>query len=158
MIPPLSVIATPGSGLLAQGDRDAALHLSETYDLLVLCALEFQPQRQIFRSSLRIDRCPIDDARLTDDEKALAATAADRVARYLRRGRRVLVTCFMGRNRSGLVSALALHKLHGCGGRTAAEIVRTHRENALTNPSFLRYLYAIPPLPPKVGRGIDRGV
>jgi protein-tyrosine phosphatase len=54
--------------------------------------------------------------------------------RCVRAGQRVLVTCIMGRNRSGVLAGLALVEL----GMPAREAVRRieHARNGLTNPHF----------------------
>ena len=70
--------------------------------------------------------------------------AAEIVARRVRSGERVLVTCAMGRNRSGLVSALALHFLTGISGAEAARLVKARRHNALTNRYFMAALFKVP--------------
>ena len=63
------------------------------------------------------------------------------------RGRRVLVACAGGRNRSGLVLGLALRELLACSGAEALCLVRSRREDALTNATFAQHLAALPPPP-----------
>jgi hypothetical protein len=60
-------------------------------------------------------------------------------------GRRVLVACAGGRNRSGLVLGLALRELLGCSGAEALRLVQLRREDALNNETFARHLAALPP-------------
>jgi protein-tyrosine phosphatase len=62
--------------------------------------------------------------------------AARRVSRALRRGRRVLLLCVRGRNRSGLLAALAMSYLTGASGRECARRVSRARHMALTNQAF----------------------
>ena len=114
------------------------------HDVIVLAAEEFQPPRDRLDPGARIIYAPNDDADLTPGQIQTAAAAAADVADALAREQDVLVTCFAGRNRSGLISALALHFLTGMSGRDAANLVRKARENALTNPSFSSFLDAIP--------------
>lgn len=58
------------------------------------------------------------------------------VVAHLALGRRVLVHCLQGRNRSGLIAGLALRKFHGLSGLDALTQVRLARPNALYNPAF----------------------
>ncbi len=107
-------------------------------DVLVLCAMEHQPHSaQLPGVRVMVVHAPLDDAKPTLEEIITARQAAVHVARELRRGRRVLVTCAQGRNRSGLVTALALRYL----GVTADEAIRLIRRargaNALSNPHFV---------------------
>src|SRR5271154_5992502 len=77
-------------------------------DTIVLAAMEYQPPAELFPDA-EVIHAPLDDApgrQMRADEIALATKAAGRVARRLRAGRRVLVTCQMGLNRSALVAAL----------------------------------------------------
>jgi hypothetical protein len=64
-------------------------------------------------------------------------------------GRRVMVACAGGRNRSGLVLGLALRELLACSGAEALHLVQSRREDALNNETFARYLAALPP--PRAG-------
>ncbi len=125
-------------GTLAQGDAESAVRESSTFDLVVLCAEEFQPVDHAFRAGLRVLRLPFDDTLkpLTRRELQPLIGAASSLADEIRRGRRVLVTCMAGRNRSGLVSALTLCRLYGMTGSAAVTRVKQCRPNALTNRVF----------------------
>ncbi len=142
--------ASPGRGEIWQGDAASALYAPGRFDLLVLCAEEWQPDHRLFGFRLGLVYAPNDDAELTRAQLRIAREAATFVTEYVRSGRNALVTCMAGRNRSGLVSALALHALTGCGGRKATEIVQRRRVGAaaLTNPSFTRVLRLLPPAGP----------
>lgn len=76
------------------------------FDILVLCALEYQPNPVAFHG--QVVRCPLPDAQLTDHQIAHALMVARAVAGALNGGHRVLVTCASGFNRSTLIAALAL--------------------------------------------------
>ena len=80
-----------------------------------------------------------------EDQIDVALNGAQRTARALDKGQKVLVTCYLGKNRSGLVSALALHLLTGCGGDEAVRTVKKGRPGALENPQFTAYLMALEP-------------
>ena len=113
----------------------------ELFNVLVLCAKEVQPKVQGFKGT--IIRAPFGDVpSLTSKERRTAIRAAREVAKRLRKGQKVLVTCHMGWNRSGLVTALALRmSTH----RGTDEIIRRIRKargpNALSNESFVRMIY-----------------
>jgi hypothetical protein len=113
------------------------------FTTLVLCAEEHQLGSAHY-PGVAVIHAPADDAALTDAAWRTAAQAAALVASRLRAGERVLVTCHAGRNRSGLVSALALHMLTGISGAEAARIVRSRRRAALTNRWFLAALFRVP--------------
>lgn len=115
--------------------------LAKEFDGLALCAMEYQhgdlfPGVDVVRAALNDDGSP-----MTRDEAFSAVSAAGRVISWLRGGNRVLVTCMQGRNRSGLVCALALCKGAGLSLDKAVEAIRAARgDGALRNPYFLRFL------------------
>jgi protein-tyrosine phosphatase len=134
IVPGLFVGSKPSPG--KHGDVDA----------IVLAAMEYQPPAHLFPGA-EVIHVPLDDApgrRMREDEIADATRAAGRVARRLRAGRRVLVTCAMGLNRSGLVAALAMHDVYGMN---ADEIIKRLRRArgvwALSNPNFEKLLRVV---------------
>lgn len=120
--------------------------LAADFDTLVLCASEYQPHGGLFAVAETL-HAPMDDEfdHMTLGRGKEAVFAARAVVKRLEAGSRVLVTCLAGRNRSGLVCALAL-----CFGRprmSAKEAVRLVRAarggNALANPFFVRFLESL---------------
>jgi hypothetical protein len=115
---------------------------------LVLCAEEHQPPGQAF-PGVDVIHVPFDDAlapltaaQLEPIQRAAALVAA-RAREALRapgHHGKVLVTCFAGRNRSGLVTALAIEELTRGSGATAESIIERIRQRrgraALGNPYF----------------------
>lgn len=108
-------------------------------DVIVLAAMEYQPPAELF-PGVEVLYAPLDDApgrSMREDEIADATRAGMRVARRLRAGRRVLVTCAMGLNRSALIAAIAMHETYGMG---ADEIIARLRHArgmwSLSNPNF----------------------
>jgi protein-tyrosine phosphatase len=133
----------PSGGALYVGSHPP---FSVSGTVLVLCAEELQPEderfpciQQILRARLRDDGSPMAPGARTE-AKATAALVADLVAR----GRRVLCTCAAGRNRSGLVAALALVAMppSGFSASEAIDMVRTARapRGALVNEEFVRLI------------------
>jgi len=116
------------------------MHPYPDFDTIVLCAREHQPVFKRYKKS--VIRAPFADTPYpTATERRIAIRAAREVAKRLRKGQRVLVTCQMGWNRSALVAGLALKmatKMH------TEEIIRRIREargeDALSNPAFVRFL------------------
>lgn len=58
-------------------------------------------------------------------------------------GHAVLVACLQGRNRSGLVVALALRLLCGISGVQAVQVLREARPTALSNATFEAYVMGL---------------
>jgi protein-tyrosine phosphatase len=121
------------------------------FTTLLLCASEYQPRSSNFPGLQAVIHVPLEDAKPTDRELALASSAALLVAQRQRRGERVLVSCSMGRNRSGLVAALALSRLTSCSPAAAARLIALLRTGpdgfpALSNLHFLRALEQLPGL------------
>jgi protein-tyrosine phosphatase len=115
------------------------------FQVLVLCAEELQPRSAEFPHVNEVIHAPLDDGKLDEEQVGVALRAAQRVAGHLRARRRVLVTCAMGRNRSGLVCALALLILcPSMEGETAVKRIRSRRCGALVNPYFVDFLSRLP--------------
>lgn len=112
------------------------------FDMIVFAAREWQPMPFMY-PDVQIVKVPLDDDydRAMPRLQALAAMrVAAMVAKAVRSGQKVLVTCFAGRNRSGLIVALAVMELCGVDGVQAARVVRERRQTpmgpALANPQF----------------------
>lgn len=110
------------------------------FDVLVLCAEEYQPRSTQFRGLHAVLHAGIDDAVPSERELERAINAAIRTNVHIDRGRRVLVTCMAGLNRSALTCALVLHLRYGLDGREVVEAVRQRRRGAFTNQHFVRFL------------------
>lgn len=140
--------ATAITDQLYVGSAPSPGHL-HGFDVLVLCAREYQPEAKAF-PGVEVAHAPFDDrARLSKQELLVPVGAARKVARRIREGKRVLVTCQMGRNRSAFVAALALHFVTGRPGIQCANRVRTRRRDilgvkALENQGFFGALAKLP--------------
>jgi hypothetical protein len=143
------IVRNSHGGLLAQGDKASTIDAAHRFDVIVFCAQEYQPHPghilQI-NPRCRVLLAPNDDSELSHAQLQTATEAAQDVAMAFAQGRRVLITCMQGRNRSGLVTALALCMIYGVSGRRAARLVKERRTGApaLTNPHFVERLARIP--------------
>lgn len=112
------------------------------FHTLVLCARDYQPPDEAF-PGVEVLRVALrdDGSQMTDAEAVNAVNTARLVLRRLGQRKRVLVTCQQGRNRSGLVAALALV----LAGSTPYSAIRSIREGrgptALSNPDFVNLIY-----------------
>jgi hypothetical protein len=111
------------------------------FEVVVLCAEEWQPEIP----GVETIHAPFDDDHTGLDERQarIAFRAARATARHLTQGKKVLVTCWAGRNRSGLVSALALSRVAGVHPRVAGNLIRSKRDGALTNTAFRALLSSL---------------
>ena len=86
----------------------------------------------------------LDDTMLTREAAAEFRRAAHDVAEGIAVGRRTLVTCQAGINRSALVAGLAMVEAYRCMGADALRQIRRHRivpgGLALRNASFAAFL------------------
>lgn len=114
------------------------------FDVLIITAYELNAMPG-YRSDasypgVTVVRISLDDSILSPGDVRKAFVTARTAANYVRRGQRVLVVCNQGRNRSGLVTALALMDL-GSSSRGAIRRVRAVRgDDALSNPYFVQLL------------------
>lgn len=110
------------------------------FDLLVLCAEEYQPPAWQF-PGVEVFHAPFDDNDIgpTSEEQATARHAAERVTDALREERNSLVTCAAGRNRSALVTGLVL-LAEQRPALQAVSLIQRQRQGALTNKSFVDLL------------------
>ena len=138
--------AEPVSPRLWQGSLPKAGH-PLPFDVVVLCAAESQFDPRVyghrpFGVRARVLRCPLTDGGLPLSRQGVsrAFSAAVQVAKAYAEGQKILTTCQMGWNRSGIVNALALMEL-GIDVSTTIEIIRRARPKALSNPHFVRLLY-----------------
>lgn len=134
--------------------------LLKKFDIVVYCAMEQQPTDAAIKAALKpldpgtrknkqVIKFPMDDDPYQPIEAPLnrqLIAQALQLASALRAGRTVLITCMMGMNRSGLLSAMTLMAASGCSGKAALDTIRTGRRpmddgtRALFNPMFARFV------------------
>lgn len=118
---------------LYQGAKPDLEHDYAAFTMIVLCAEEHQPELPNFRGKL-IHAGFNDTDTPTQQDILVAGSAAEVVFRELVGGGTVLVTCYQGRNRSGLVVGLVLGRR--MNGEVALARVRESRPGALTNLTY----------------------
>lgn len=114
-------------------------------DVWVMCAKELQDSRGAPRRVI-VSKIPLSDDgyTLTEGQAREADFIVDGIVHSVLSGKTVLVTCAEGRNRSGLLTALAVRQLEGVTGKDAVRIVRSRRQaKALTNRLFVMYLESL---------------
>lgn len=118
-----------------------ALSREHGFDVVVLCAFENPNQGQYTDIEVieaigdDVEEWPIDEESLVRWQEA-AKLVADRI----KEGKRVLVTCVAGLNRSGIVTAMALNHIYGWSGDRACTYVQSKRQSALFRKAFRRHL------------------
>jgi protein-tyrosine phosphatase len=130
--------------LYTSGHPSFTLPLAKHFNTLVLAAKEWQPGAEHF-GGLRVIHSPMDDdhQKMSTKDKARAVSAATKVIEDLEQKKRVLVTCWEGRNRSNLIAGLVL--ILGPSQMTAEEVITSVRQicgvRALSNPHFRHMLF-----------------
>lgn len=131
---------------LFQGGTDR-MHMGEVVDVVVRNEFDAvfsffwgNPKRYGPDPGVAQVHYQIPDGDLSDEELAHVKSLAKAVALSVQNGKRTLVRCQAGYNRSGLVTALALLDL-GYDAPAAVELIRAKRSpNALFRLVFLRYI------------------
>lgn len=115
------------------------------FGVVVLCAKEWQPKSSF--GDVKVIRCPLDDDRLTPRIAERVVDAALDVSEAMASGSKILVTCWQGKNRSGLVAATAIVMFTGArtNGRAAMAQVRRGRRGAIGNPWYDHFLKSVLP-------------
>ena len=122
--------------------------------MIGLFALEFQLPHA--NSPYELLNAGYDDNDAADDDELkeiadVANAASDRFASALREGKGCVSSCYMGLNRSGLVSALTLMKVAGFKPDEAIELVQRSRVpqqgmSALCNGKFVELIRHMGPM------------
>lgn len=97
--------------------------VGQLFDKLILADERYQPDGILFQG-VHVLHVPLYDAEPTPKEAVLAVQAGRAVAGWLRRDKRVLVTCAEGLNRAALIAAIALMTQ----GSTSLEAIKKVRE------------------------------
>ena len=125
-----------------QGSRPSnSLQLiNDKFTVLVLSAVEFQPQDSRYKN-IKIIKAPIRDSYdITNEEVNKAITCSNAVCKDIVSGGKALITCYMGWNRSGLITAFCLINLYKMNGRQAVNHIKFMRKNSLNNEVFVKII------------------
>lgn len=130
---------------LWQGSFPRLLSASEAgFDLVVMCARETvgHYDRTEYRvHNMDVIEAPFDDTHaITPEELSTARWAAGKVTSAVLAGKKVLVTCQAGLNRSGLVNGIALRDIKKISGVEAVMVIQGRRQMALFNDTFARHV------------------
>lgn len=136
-----------GGKIYQGGKKDirSAIEYSDL-DAIVFAAYEFQPK--IRASRIIPIYAPLDDNFDPSPEDAkytikTANEAAEKVAKLVRQGKKVLVSCQAGWNRSGIITALSIKKLTNYKGNEIITLIKLNRRFALSNPAFQTFIRKI---------------
>lgn len=111
-------------------DRDLPM-----FDVIALCAMEYQPPMKAFHGLVL--RCRVPDDHLTAQQIYAVTMTATNVAAALARRQRCLVTCYAGLNRSALVASLALGMVTRMSADELIALMRARRDpRCLFNDHF----------------------
>ncbi|MBW2673161.1 MAG: dual specificity protein phosphatase family protein [Deltaproteobacteria bacterium] len=112
------------------------------FKVLVLAAEEHQPTADHF-PAVRVIRFPLDDGPQPWSAQQIMALRrlSGWLAQAVSAGQRVLVTCQMGLNRSGIVTAATVMQLTGAPALDVVEMMRRRRDPyVLCNDAFVEIL------------------
>lgn len=130
-------------GLYVGSEPDPGTEVSQHFDAVVLCAREYQPPARYFPGVTVVHAPFHDGSHFSTKEKRVVEEVSIWVREALNKGKRVLVTCHAGYNRSVLIASMAL-MLPGEGptpscleGPRVVNLMRAKRSpKALMNPFF----------------------
>lgn len=138
----VALYQAPGGGSLSWGSHEAAKRAKDSgFHTVVLCAEEHQDRDQrIEKSGVRVFRWGFEDdflvAETSQKFRDTVFKAGVVVASQVRKGRRVLVTCAMGINRSPLIAASAYRERVGKPGKQIIADMKRVRPDIFLNPGF----------------------
>jgi protein-tyrosine phosphatase len=89
-------------------------------------------------------KCPLVDDDSSVPDPAVTVRLASFVSGLLDEGRRALVHCTFGRNRSGLITTLIVREQLGLSGAEALGYVQERRDRTVNNQAFARWLATLP--------------
>ena len=105
------------------------------FEVIALCAQEYQPRMEAYRGLVL--RCAVPDSVLDPNQLFLVTRTARSVASALARQQSVLVTCYAGLNRSALVASLALAMVTRMSSDELIALMRARRDaHCLSNEHF----------------------
>lgn len=139
IVPGLAQGAYPGKH---PGPPTEGFHVA---DVIVFCAEEKQPPKGYRAPTGKlVVRVPFDDdiyRPVPPEVGQIFHEVAAGTAKYLKSGAKVLSTCAMGLNRSGVITALTLMHAYGMQPNDVIRLIRGRRhKDALMNPMFEQFI------------------
>lgn len=128
------------SGHTQKTSVEACRQLIDFYKLDMIVSVWHSDQDRLEALIPGYVHVPLPDGKVTPMVAREVEALAARVVSNLYQRKPVLVHCHAGRNRSGLITALAVKSYLGVSGTEAINIVRLGRPRALANEHFVRYL------------------
>jgi protein-tyrosine phosphatase len=130
---------------IAQGSFPSPLNEAFKHaDTIVFCAEEKQPKNARVPAGKRIVKFGFDDdiyRPIPPEVGALFHQMAQHLSREVVGGRKLLITCAMGLNRSGLITGLTMMYAFRMSPRDVIKLIRSRRSSdALMNPIFENWL------------------
>ncbi len=116
------------------------LALIERYKVTAVVNLWHTPDPRVQERVKWYEHVSLPDGMIHTHVANAASILSVRVAKEINEGGCVLVHCWGGKNRSGLISALALIALQGITGAEAVSAIKSVRRGALVNKFFVNYL------------------
>lgn len=116
------------------------LQLVERYKVTAVVNLWHTPDPRIQQLVKWYEHISLPDGIIHGHVARAAEETATLVVEEINRGGCVLSHCWGGKNRSGLISALALIRLQGITGAEAVSAIKSVRRGALVNKFFVNYL------------------
>jgi protein-tyrosine phosphatase len=132
-------------GLWMGSEPIAPVEYYDKFDIIVYAAAGIKPQHKKFPNKT-LFYVPLLDIRGENPEPGTferAEQMAIWLAKEVKEGKQVLVTCASGINRSGLIVALTLRLLTGWPGIKCVEEVRNKRVFAFTNEDFANFVSSL---------------
>lgn len=143
--PPASEVA-PGLYIGGFPRYPERLH-DDGIDVLVLAAAEFQPHDTDFPGVEVIHApWPKHKGEPSRSQIYVAVDAANQVQDKLDEGKTVLITCWLGKHRSGLITAFTLMGKYGLTGAQAMAQIKAARPIALNTGGLTDFLNRLPVL------------
>ena len=152
----LIYVHSSGGKIFQAGAMEIPAYISSgKINAIVFSAEEYQPKDHksntlgyYYPSHIERYYVPLDDSTTLNKLEIVdtifeAERAADFVKSRVQAGRSVLVTCWQGRNRSGLITGLALKKLTDFAPGQIVFLIQANRQNALTNSLFERIIQTV---------------
>ncbi len=121
-------VIIPGKLCVGSAPPTGAMLFHAAFDVVLLCAEEYQPKHF---PGVEVEHYPLPDFELNEAIIRRSVIAAKSALFHIQRGKRVLITCLAGHDRSASVAALVLHLLKGWSGKKCIKHIQAKRPKTL---------------------------